>query len=356
MSLDPVARLGDKISHSNAAIGQLIGAGVGLVVGAAVVVGIAVATGGVGAAVAVPILVGCTVTGASFGKWIGGGSQSETGEVKEGASRSFVGPNIRPIVRFKDGIECQDSLGANVPWSLAIALITVAPIVLAAKAFSVHSGAFVNDGRWHVEVERKLISFIGSKTSCDGDVSKPIDGDREAGRTLVGGPVVQIIPSKQLKGDNPVMEWSLFLADWGSTIFGLTAAEKIALPVTAAGLKLANQLCEKQLGATHPATIITGLLGATVGLADAIIGAHTSTPDEAVQQGANVLVNAGLLGPDQVPKIKDAANGPPQELPRVKESEAMVDAMREDLRTDYGPLGTAPGTPNWVSWSGRTAK
>jgi len=356
LSLDPVARLGDKISHSNAAIGQLIGAGVGLVVGTAVVIGIAVCTGGVGVAVAVPILVGCTVTGAGFGKWIGGGSSSETGEVKEGASRSFVGPNVRPIVRWKDGIECQDSLGANVPWSLAIALATEVPILLAAKAFSVHSGAFVNDGRWHVEVERMLISFLGSKTSCDGDVSKCIDGDAEAGRTLVGGPVVRIIPLKELKGDNPVMEWSLWILDWGGTIFGLTMAEKLALPLTAAGLKFAGGLCEKILGPTHPATITIGLLGASVGLADAIIGAHTSTPDQAIEQGANVLVAGGLLPADQIPKLKDAANGPTPEEAPLKETEATIDAAREGLRTDYGPLGTAPGTPNWVSWSGRTAK
>jgi hypothetical protein len=352
LGLKPIARLGDKINHSNAQIGQLIGAGFGFAVGAGIVIGVAAVTGGVGLAFAIPMIAGCTTAVASFGKFVGGFSESETGEVKEGAARTFIGPNIRKVARWSDGVECQDSIGANMSWTTAAALSFVTGgLPLAAKAFSAHNGAFVNDAIWFVFVESKPIGFFGAKTSCDGDIAKPIDGEEETKRTLVDGPVVGILSRKELKSDNPVMEWSLWALDWAGTIASggsLKPTKEILLP---SAIKAGGAILEKTLGPSNPVTFTYGLLAAAFGVKDAINWRSL--------QGLKKLeigVGGVAIPLDQAGKVKELMNGPPQELAPVAASEAARDAERAGLGTDYGPLGTAPGMPWWVSWSGRAAK
>lgn len=343
MALKPVARKGDKISHTNAALGQLIGAGVGVVVGT--IAGAALAATGVGAAVAIPVAVGIVVATAGLGKWIGSMSSSETGEVVEGAERSFLGPVRRPIVRWKDGIECQDSIGANMGWPAAVGLAFVTGgLTLAAKMSASHAGAFVNDGVFFVFVEGKPISFIGAKTSCDGTISKGVDGEEETARTLVDGPVVGILKRSELKGDNAAVEWTLWALDWAVTLMGVGAIKKLGLPALGFGLKVTGAVLEKILGANHPLTVSVNIASGVVGIVDGIVNPDPTVVSSGVSRIKLAAGQGGILASDSAPKVNDAINGT-EELPDV----AGADAYRREAEQGLD-------RPWWISWSGQTTK
>jgi len=339
--LSPVARLGDKIGHDDSSLGMLIGAAAG-VIGAAVAIGIAAATCGIGLAVAVPIIAGSVVAGAAIGKWLGGGaSDNITGEISKGASRTFVGPNIRAVARWNDPIECQDTIAAGNSWPAAIIAGGLATAV--AQACGGHDGSFVSYGRWNVQVEGKLMSSLGSMTSCEGVVTKGIDGDAETKRTLVGGHLVSILKRSEMKGGNPAVEWGVFAIDWLGTLFGLRAAWKagtlLGLPLIAGLLKVGNVWAEKELGERHWLTV-------TLGIASAITGERDATKAAKLSEAATDIFGARaarvLIPLEHGPKVDGLWEGPPGELEPVRQAQSMIDAERATL-----------DEPAYVSWTGR---
>jgi uncharacterized Zn-binding protein involved in type VI secretion len=189
------ARIKDPIQHSNALTGQVIGAVVGAAVGAALVVAsgaLAAVTAAptLGASVVVllveagPIFLSSIVVGAALGKWIGSFSTAISGSIKEGAARTFIGPEKRNAARVSDKLACGDPL---LMYSIALTpVMPSAPGV--AMLLGAHGGAFIADGAATVLIEDLEAARVTDGTSCAGTIANGCE------TVFIGGPVFSLIP------------------------------------------------------------------------------------------------------------------------------------------------------------------
>lgn len=185
-ALAPAARVGDPISHSPMMGLALGGIGVGLVVGAGVVV-LTAATGGadipVAMAVAGAVSTLCSSMGYGFlaGKLAGWAADrwdalsSVTGEITSGAATVTIGPGGRAAARYLDTVACKEPLATYMGASVLGGLLVPGVGGLAAAALVAkngeHEGATLAQGSATVLTEGRSQSRKGDKTTCGGKVA-----------------------------------------------------------------------------------------------------------------------------------------------------------------------------------------
>jgi uncharacterized Zn-binding protein involved in type VI secretion len=264
--------------HSNANFGERVGAGVGAVIGALVVVGEAIvgaltAEVGIGVGLLAHALLGGVGTiaafasgGAAIGKWIGGGSSSVQGYVSSSATRTFIGAGMPLAARIGDLVDCD--------------------------------GSNLEQGSDSVSVEQIELSRRDDKTLCAGTVAKGCD------TVFIGGGTTDLVTPDQLSEDDPVQSWTLFVVDWGGAIVGLGikgvkaawSLAALAPDLGGFGLKVASKVSDTVLGKESAPS-------RALNYAKLIYGAGKGVKEvrdkkELIEQKAKTVANASKTGTD----------------------------------------------------------
>ena len=230
--LRPGARKKDPSTHSFALVGQLTGAAIGATIGV-----IAVAAGGVGAAIIIPLTVG----GAALGKTLGGLiPPMKSGVIKEGSPNTFYGPERRNAARVMDPVDCADPAMMLNMFSPAGMLIQATTGWNPMSIVASHAGSFVGEGVFECRINTKEAGRLSDRTSCKGDIA---DGEKTV---LIGGTPFGVVPRSEQSEDSILVEYGLGALDWAGSLIGLgTGGWKAAAGV---GLKVAAGLADLTLG------------------------------------------------------------------------------------------------------------
>jgi hypothetical protein len=291
-------------------LGQLTGAAIGATVGI-----IAVAAGGAGVALIVPLTVG----GAAIGKTIGGlFPPIKSGMIKKGSPNTFYGPERRNAARAMDPIECNDPammLNMFSPMGMLIQATTGwNPMSLVAS----HSGQFVAEGVFECRINTKEAARLSDRTSCKGDIA---DGIKTV---LIGGTPFSVVPREEQSEDSAPVEWGLWVIDWAAALVGLS--KRGWQTIGGVALKAAGGLSEKILGKNSWVTY--GL-----GVAEKIVTAPEASAVELITSGGELAAK----GYDTATAEKN--------LPSTPEMDRRRKALLKEHKAEKGFFATRYSMP-----------
>jgi len=151
----PAARLGDAVAHSNAMMGLLIGAALGAGLAVAVV-----ATGGLAAVAAGALIAGGLAGGALAGEYVGGASMGPpTGMITIGSPNVFV--NGRPAAMTNIALAiCAKEYGVPQPIAMGAATVFINAMPAARKSDKLVCSAQIIEGSNNVFYDDKTVQTL----------------------------------------------------------------------------------------------------------------------------------------------------------------------------------------------------